>query len=277
MTSTKHDPAQTWFAKTLPPGSINYYATRFLPLTQQRTVAAIYALNETLFELNDSAIDPTVSQAKLHWWHEEMQRLNQGQPTHPITQCLVGIAPECLTAWLQAALALQSPVILNTTEDLTHYCHQRYGIREMAISLSLGFHTADDLSVAQRASEIIGTNALLQHALNTQQFEWIPHTLLRTADFSAQTYQAAPRASVSRLVDAFSPSLRAMLRRLGSVTLTPHNLVAARAVNLALAQYQQLRARPEKVSSLNRPCFNPLQLLWIAWRTKRQGIYYSLD
>ena len=74
--------------KAIPDGSNLYYATLF---EEEKNKAIIIGLHAFLYELTDiiqECSDPGIARVKLHWWQEEIERLFQQQPRHPITRYL---------------------------------------------------------------------------------------------------------------------------------------------------------------------------------------------
>ncbi len=79
--------------KAIPDGSNLYYATLFEPDKIKNLIISLHAL---LYELTDiiyECSDPGIARIKLHWWHEEIERLSKQQPRHPVTRQLT----ECLS------------------------------------------------------------------------------------------------------------------------------------------------------------------------------------
>jgi phytoene synthase len=79
--------------KAIPDGSNLYYASLF---EEEKSKAIIIGLHAFLYELTDiiqECSDPGIARVKLHWWQEEIERLFQQQPRHPITKYL----KECIT------------------------------------------------------------------------------------------------------------------------------------------------------------------------------------
>jgi len=69
-------------------GSSFYYAFLFLPPPRRAAITAFYAFCREVDDVVDEVSDPGVAQTKLAWWDAEVQRLFDGQPTHPVTQAL---------------------------------------------------------------------------------------------------------------------------------------------------------------------------------------------
>lgn len=72
--------------KAIPDGSNLYYATLF---ETKRNKQIIISLHAFLYELTDvirECSDPGIARIKLHWWHEEIDRLFNQQARHPVTR-----------------------------------------------------------------------------------------------------------------------------------------------------------------------------------------------
>ncbi|MES2212618.1 MAG: squalene/phytoene synthase family protein, partial [Pseudomonadota bacterium] len=72
-----------------PPGCDWYYSLLKTTEAQQEAVAALLALNHALYTAATAQKDPSIAHKKLAWWDEELKRLFNGTPTHPITQALL--------------------------------------------------------------------------------------------------------------------------------------------------------------------------------------------
>jgi phytoene synthase len=69
-------------------GSSFYYAFLFLPEDKRNAITALYAFCREVDDVVDAQIDPTVARTKLGWWREEIGRLFEGAPQHPVTRAL---------------------------------------------------------------------------------------------------------------------------------------------------------------------------------------------
>lgn len=110
-------------------GSSFYYSFRFLPPQQRQAIIAVYAFCREVDDVVDDYSDLDVAQKKLAWWYEELQRLYQGKPQHPVTQALAEALThynlekthfEQLLQGMQMDLTFQG---YETFEDLKVYCH----------------------------------------------------------------------------------------------------------------------------------------------------------
>lgn len=69
-------------------GSSFYYSFLFLPPERRRAITALYAFCREVDDVVDAQIDPAIARAKLAWWREEIGRLFDGAPQHPVTKAL---------------------------------------------------------------------------------------------------------------------------------------------------------------------------------------------
>lgn len=81
-----------------------HYSLLFLPPQRRRAAIALYALRREFDEAGERASDPAVARAGLGWWAQEIERLFEGTPQHPVTRALAPHAPRY--DWSAAALGL---------------------------------------------------------------------------------------------------------------------------------------------------------------------------
>ena len=82
------DPHAYCQEKAAASGSSFYYSFRFLPPERRRAITAFYAFCREVDDIADECHDTNVAQAKLAWWRDEVARLYDGAPTHPVTLAL---------------------------------------------------------------------------------------------------------------------------------------------------------------------------------------------
>ena len=73
---------------TLREGSSLYYATRRLDDDVRARVTSLLLLFDTLATAVFDVQEPQVAEKKIHWWHEEIDRLYQHEARHPHTKTL---------------------------------------------------------------------------------------------------------------------------------------------------------------------------------------------
>ena len=72
-------------------GSSFYYSFLFLPLERRRAIMALYAFCREVDDVVDECHDPALASTKLVWWRQEVARIADGQPQHPVGQALQAV------------------------------------------------------------------------------------------------------------------------------------------------------------------------------------------
>ncbi|GHC85527.1 phytoene synthase [Pseudorhodoferax aquiterrae] len=91
MTTT---PEQYVQQKAAASGSSFYYAFLFLPKPRRAAITAFYAFCREVDDVVDEVSDPSVARTKLAWWQAEVAKAYAGQPSHPVMQALMPLAPQ---------------------------------------------------------------------------------------------------------------------------------------------------------------------------------------
>ena len=69
-------------------GSSFYYSFFFLPAQRRRAITAFYAFCREVDDVVDEATDAEKARTQLAWWHDEIDLMLDGHPTHPVTRAL---------------------------------------------------------------------------------------------------------------------------------------------------------------------------------------------
>ncbi|MCW8840469.1 MAG: presqualene diphosphate synthase HpnD [Gammaproteobacteria bacterium] len=69
-------------------GSSFYHSFRFLPAEKRRAITALYAFCREVDDVVDECSDTLIARKQLEQWREEVARLYQGRPEHPVTLAL---------------------------------------------------------------------------------------------------------------------------------------------------------------------------------------------
>ncbi|MBL8445102.1 MAG: presqualene diphosphate synthase HpnD [Zoogloeaceae bacterium] len=85
---TPHDYCQDKAAKS---GSSFYYSFMFLPPERRQAITALYAFCREVDDVVDECQDPQLAQTKLAWWRTEVDRVFDGEPTHPVGHALKAV------------------------------------------------------------------------------------------------------------------------------------------------------------------------------------------
>ena len=65
-------------------GSSFYYSFMFLDPARRQAITALYVFCREVDDVVDECRDPAPAQAKLDWWRQEIDRVFDGTPTHPV-------------------------------------------------------------------------------------------------------------------------------------------------------------------------------------------------
>ncbi|MEO0034007.1 MAG: hypothetical protein RLZZ501_30 [Pseudomonadota bacterium] len=71
-------------------GTSFYWGMRLLETPRRYGMYGIYAFCREVDDIADEPGDPADKRRRLGWWREEIDRLYQGAPTHPVTRALQG-------------------------------------------------------------------------------------------------------------------------------------------------------------------------------------------
>lgn len=69
-------------------GSSFYYSFLFLPRPRRRAITALYAFCREVDDVVDDNRTNEIGRVKLQWWKDEIERLYQDNPQHPVTRAL---------------------------------------------------------------------------------------------------------------------------------------------------------------------------------------------
>ena len=78
-------------AHAIPLGSVRYWSWLFAAPPARAPLLGVYALLAEWNALMDPATEVSASQIKLAWWREEIQRLIERAPVHPICRYLAAL------------------------------------------------------------------------------------------------------------------------------------------------------------------------------------------
>ena len=74
-------------------GSSFYYSFLFLPAERRQAIMALYAFCREVDDVVDECNDISLASTKLAWWRQEVQRIADGNPQHPVGLALKKVAP----------------------------------------------------------------------------------------------------------------------------------------------------------------------------------------
>ena len=274
-----HDYCQDRAAKS---GSSFYYSFMFLPPERRQAITALYAFCREVDDVVDECHDPSLAQAKLAWWRQELGRVYSGTPTHPVGLALqdvvgrYGMAEEQLEEIIDGmAMDLQQTRYLDF-KGLQLYCYRVASVVGLLAAGIFGYQErqtlkyAHDLGIAFQLTNIIrdvGEDArrgrIYLPVDELQRFDVPAKDILEaryTDNFRALMAFQAERAE--RFYDQALTQLPAIDRR------------AQRPGLIMAAIYRTLLAEIAADGFLvpdRRTSLTPLRKVWIAGKTWMKG------
>jgi 15-cis-phytoene synthase len=240
----------------LPPaGSPRWYAWLFTPRHTRGTPARLFALESELRSIVTSQVDHGVTHLKLQWWRDEVLRLVQGSPRHPLTQALARQVPDRGPAWrpltdFLTSLELElAAVAIDDDTELERFLALADGLMR-ALALALGHPAnADLLRIGSDTGQAIRGVQIVADWSKTPMDEERRAIVMQLAARSRARWEQASEAIAASRDEA----LRG-LRVLGQLHMSMLD-------RIEIEQYRADRRRLELTA---------WQSLWTAWHAARQ-------
>ena len=269
-------------AATPPAGSIRWHAWLYTPSPLRPLTAALFSLESELRAIVAAVVDHGVSHLKLQWWKDEIHRLEDGQPRHPLTQALWRAQPGVPHAWrpLHEAIAGLELELANATyqseRELEGYFARTAGFCR---TLALALDPEREPGAPERLGHALGQSVrmvevirdLRQDAVMGRVFvplDWlaehgISHVELRSEDGGDGARRCLARlAEHSRIAWATASAELAQLAN--------GNLRGLRILGALHAALLERIARRGFAVGRRRIELGPVDSLWTAWRSARQ-------
>jgi phytoene synthase len=261
-------------------GSSFYYAFRFLEPDRRRAITALYAFCREVDDVVDDTREPSVARAKLDWWREEIARLFQGEPNHPITRAL---APQLAAFDLSREYfeeiidGMQMDLDYDAYPDfatLSLYCYRVASVVGLLSARIFGYTDrrtlkfAHDLGMALQLTNIlrdvhedavrgrvyIPLDELEQFGVKPEEFR---STITRDAHQALFAFQAQRARGFYAKAEAQLPQEDRHSQRPGLI------MAAIYRTLLDEIEHDGFRVLEHRVR------LTPLRKLWIAWRASR--------
>lgn len=262
-------------------GSSFYYAFRFLPERQREAITALYAFCREVDDVVDECNDPGVARLKLQWWRDEIARVFEARPQHPVGQALAAqiddynLPREYFQEIIDGMEMDLDRHRYESYKDLALYCYRVAGVVGLLSAEIFGYRNRQTLKYAtelgtafqltnilrdvhedaRRGRIYLPREALARHGVNEQDILSFQHTPQTQALF-AELLQRARRHYRSAL--DLLPDEDRHAQRAGLI------MAAIYQATLDELERDGLRVLDRRVA------LTPLRKLWIAWRTARR-------
>lgn len=280
------DPHQYCQEKAAASGSSFYYSFMFLPTERRRAITALYAYCREVDDVVDECTDPGVARSKLTWWRDEVARIYDGKPQHPVALALADVIgtygitrDQLLTVIEGMAMDLE----YNRYPDfdtLKLYCHRVAGVVGLMSARIFGYtdaRTLDyaaDLGLAFQLTNIIrdvGEDARRNRV-------YLPLDELANAGLDAtkivhgnaqqehsENFRTLMEQQVARAHATYDRAF-AQLPKHDRKAQIPGIIMAA----IYRTLLEEIRADGCRVLT-HRTSLTPVRKLWIAWKTWLKG------
>ena len=259
-------------------GSSFYYAFLFLPPPRRAAITALYAFCREVDDVVDESSDPSIAARTLQWWREEIERLYQGRPTHPVTLALAPhVVPFAITKnrLLEIVAGMEMDLHQSRYLDfagLAHYCHHVAGVVGL---LSSNIFGAVDPQSEVYAGKMGLAVQLINIIRDVGEDARIGRIYLPVDELKRFNVPAADLLD-GRSSPAFVELMRFQAERAKSIyaealaLLPPVDRRAQRTGLIMGAIYRALLDEIERADFAvlhQRIALTPIRKLWIAWRT----------
>ncbi len=259
-------------------GSSFYYSFLFLPPEQRRAITALYAFCREVDDVVDEIADPVVASAKLQWWRQEVGRLFDGSPQHPVTQALLEPVRRFSLdrAHFDAVLdGMQMDLDYNRYPDfatLEVYCHRVAGVVGLLSADIFGYRQAQTRDYARNLGIALQlTNIVRDVGEDVRRNRiYLPlDELKRYGIDTDQLVRLEQSPALGELLRFQVERARGFYRK--AMDLLPAEDRRAQRAGLVMGNiYARLLdevAREGTATLARKVSLTPLRKLWIAWRT----------
>ena len=266
--------------KAAPPGSNLYYCLLFYP---QKLKDSLYTLHAFAIEIGDILIecsDPGVARIKLHWWHEEIQRIYTDQARHPVGKAITShlqsfnLKEELLHQYVNFNEQILDSQHIPNSEALTSILQQGPGLIWEINAEICGYSDQNTSMLANKTGCMIFTYEYLQNIFKhatSGKLLWpedeIKKAGLTPADFS-NLHSDKLHEFIIEQVQTITHDLDKIYAEFPAKDR--HSQLSCLIINRLIKSHCNEIVKDNINLQYNKIILTPLHKLWISWRTKRQ-------
>jgi len=267
--------------KTAKSGSSFYYSFLFLPPDQRRAITAVYAFCREVDDVVDEISDQEIAQNKLNWWRDEIARLFDGTPQHPVTKSLaVAIKDFNLPQdhFIEILDGMEMDLHYDaypSFKELSLYCHRVASIVGIMAVEIFGHQDRQTIKYAHNLGMAFQlTNILRDVKEDVERGRvYIPLDELKRFNISPEDLQTGSKQEQLKQLFQFQAQ-RAREYYTKAFELLPDSDRNTQRSGIIMAKiYLTILDEIEK-NDFNvlkkRTSLTPLRKLWIAWKTARE-------
>lgn len=272
-------PQQYCQQKAAASGSSFYYSFLFLPSDKRQAITALYAFCREVDDIADECQEAQTALIKLNWWRDEIARLYQHQPQHPVSQALLpaiqtyGLVQEHFYEILDGMqMDLQQQRYQNFAQ-LQLYCYRVASVVGLLSAQIFGYQHrktlkyAHDLGMAFQLTNIIrdvGEDARRGRI-------YLPLDELRQFQVSETDILHGHQSDKIQACMQFQIARARQFYQKARAQLPAEDRAAQRTGLMMAAIYQSLLDEIEQDGAqkvlISRTSLTPLRKFWLAWKT----------
>ncbi|KAF0192581.1 MAG: phytoene synthase [Gammaproteobacteria bacterium] len=273
-------PQQYCENKAAKSGSSFYYSFLFLPTERREAITALYAFCREVDDVVDECHDAAVARTKLQWWREEIARMFDDAPRHPVTKALLPAIRryELPAEYFQEIIdGMEMDLAYSSYpsfRELALYCYRVAGVVGLMAAEIFGYQDrqtqkyAKDLGTAFQLTNIlrdvredagrgrvyipldevsrfsVSHSDITEHRMSDNMRQLLEYQGERARRYYQQAFQQLPD------IDRYAQRAGLIMAAIYLKTLD----------EIAVDGYRVLE---------HRVALTPLRKLWIAWRTSR--------
>jgi phytoene synthase len=264
--------------RALAPGTARYFSWLFAEPRARDPLLGMYALCAEWRALLDPSTEREAAVIKLGWWREEIARLMDGAPLHPITRFIAALPRASRVSFADLNTTIESAARQLAGAPLEHGAElESHGAALWAAPLVLAAQLAQDLDAAaepgvRRAMETLGAAQYLEDALRDYRREALHGRVIfpvdellaagvEDADMTAVSPPPALKSYLEKLRGQAAEWFRAVADELPAI----ERAALRHALVLAALGLRHLRGGATRTGS-----FRPADL-YEAWSTARRA------
>jgi len=267
--------------KTARSGSSFYYSFLFLPEERRRAIIALYAFCREVDDVVDEYADVGVARTKLAWWRDEVARLYDGAPQHPVSRALApaverfGLQQE---HFLEIVDGMQMDLDYDAYPSFTELSLYCYRAASVVGLLTAGIFGYEDAATTRYANDL-GLAFQLTNILRDVREDaergrvYLPLDELQRFGVAAEELRKPVTTDAIRELFAFQATRARDYYRRAFEHLPETDRYAQRSGLIMAEIYQRLLDEIERDGYRvleHRIRLTPLRKLWLAWRTARR-------
>jgi len=272
--------------KAAPPGSNFYYSILFYAQPLQQSLYTLHAFATEIGDIANECFDPGVARIKLHWWHEEIQRIYSEQARHPVGKALTSLlASHSINEDKLHQIVIHNEQKLenhqiHTYEDLNTILKHGPGLIWELTAELCGYQDQKTATFANNIGCLIATFEIIQ---NIHHDASRGHILLPNEEINSAGLTLADFININhnKTHDFFAAQIQRLLDQMSKIhtefpTQDRYSQLCCLIMNRLITKTCREIEKDNFNLHQHKITLTPLRKLWIAWRTQRHAKKISI-